>query len=256
MNHLKVSLGLVLSASLGACVLPALTYEPSDDGGTGGQDAAYGGGSGKDSGSGGSGGSGGDSPASCGADQVDCSAMPGAAKTACVAGVCHALSCDVDYLLKENQCELIECISANCAPGNVAASTDILEYVRISWTAPTGEIDPIGYSILRDGVVLIDVGSKVLSFDDATAPPGGITMGDITLQASEETTTEGIELTWNAPTITPVPGASASYVVVATYSSVSSKSAEGIQGNRAAPSLASVPPTSFEFSRDGGGWIF
>ncbi|MDR0965185.1 MAG: hypothetical protein LBM75_01530 [Myxococcales bacterium] len=155
----------------------------------------------------------------------------------------------------KNTNQSTQCDNARCTPPkNLVALADV-EAVRLSWSAPDGALQPIGYKIHRNGVALVDVNPSVLSYEDTTAPAGLLIVDEVTLNASYETSEEGVELSWSA-SVASLPGLSMTYAVDAFYLDGTSARAV-VEGYRAAPSIPPYldPPITYELMRGTGGWI-
>jgi sulfatase modifying factor 1 len=132
-----------------------------------------------------------------------------------------------------------ECRSGTCAvvPGQVAGvsasdgtSTDL---VRVTWSAVDGAT---GYHVYRNGERLTVSPLTSLSYEDRSAPAGGVPAQVTGLSATAAT--DRITLTWTAAAGTGTPGVAATYTVTALNATGEGPASAGDAGNRAGFALS------------------
>ncbi|MDB4992726.1 MAG: hemagglutinin, partial [Myxococcaceae bacterium] len=161
-----------------------------------------------------------------------CASLPASAGAACDTTGATWTCSGIDSLT---------CAHAPTSPHDVAATSDVIAYVRVSWQPPV-EGAPGGYVVRRDGFEIVRLGASARAFDDVSAEPGKIGV-PVDLVATQGTRTDGVALTWS---VQDQPKKSHAYEVVAVYDTLLSAPAGPALGARRASA------GSYELSRDNG----
>jgi len=128
----------------------------------------------------------------------------------------------------------------------LAATTDLTDVVRLTWTA-SPDVARGGFRVVRDGGDAATVSGTIRGFDDVAADPGHVSPPEA-LTATQGTRSDGVALAWSAASATS--GRTHAYRVIALDESRSPvKSSNLAAGARAAPMI-----TGYEVARDDGDW--